>query len=382
MVVERVKLNGREFVLVGTAHISKKSVQLVEDVINKEKPDTVAVELCRKRYEVLKKKDRWRETKISKIIKEGKAYLLLANLILANFQRKLGEKLGVEPGAEMLAAVDSARKNKARVEFVDRDIVITMKRAFNSMGFVEKFKILSSFFFDTFSSQVDEEMVEKLKDKNMISEAIETLASAAPSAKKVLIDERDSYIASKLLKSKGKKIVSVIGAGHLEGIKRNLRLGRLVNLKELESVKKKRFRLMYLAYIIPVLFAFLITYGFFARGFATGFEMLWYWFIINGTLSAIGVLLAFGHPLSIGTAFLAAPFTSLNPAIAAGWIAGYVEVKLRNPKVKDFENLNQLRRIRDYWENGVTRILLVVVFGNVGSTIGTFVALPYLASLL
>lgn len=383
MVVEKVKLGKKEVVLIGTAHISKNSVDLVRKTIEKEKPDVVAVELCAQRYETLKNKDKWKETKISEVIKQGKAYLFLANLILANFQKKLGEMLGIEPGSEMLVAIDSAIKVGSKVAFVDRNIQVTLRRALSLMTFKEKIKILVSLLMDTFGAEIDEELIEKLKEKDVLSEVMKELSTVVPSVKRVLIDERDLYIANKLQEIEGKKIVAVVGIGHLAGIKKNLSVKKSkVDMKALESVPTKRFKVKYLGYIVPIIFAILLGYGFYAKGAGATIEMLWMWFLINGLLAAVGTALAFGHPLSVLTAFVAAPFTSLNPALAAGWFAGYVEAKVRNPKVKDFENLNKLSGIKEYWKNQITRILLVVVFANIGSSIGTFVALPYLLSLL
>ena len=380
--LRRVRAAGKDITLVGTAHVSKQSVELVKSTIEGEKPDAVAVELCDSRYKALKEHKKWQETDISTIIKEGKAYLFLANLILSNFQRKVGAEIGVKPGAEMLEAVKAAEKGGIKVVLADRDIQTTLKRAFALMSLREKFKIAVALISDTFAADIDEEVVEQLKDKDILTEVIEGLAKEAPGVKRVLIDERDSYIAQKILGTGGKKVVAVVGAGHVEGIAKRLGQKRGDTLKALESVPKKRSMLKYVKWVIPMLFAMLIGYGFYARGAGVSLEMLKWWFLINGTLSAIGTAAAFGHPASVIAAFLAAPFTSLNPMVAAGWVAGYVEAKVRKPRVKDFEGLNRLERFRDYWKNSVTRVLLVVVFANLGSTIGTVVALPYLMSLL
>ncbi|MFH1424578.1 MAG: TraB/GumN family protein [archaeon] len=380
MSLEAVNIGKKEYLLVGTAHVSKQSVQDVKKIIDEEKPDVVAVELCERRYETLRDKDKWRDTELSTIIKEGRAHLFLANLILSNFQRKIGEKLGVEPGAEMLAAIESTEKIGSKVELIDRDIQVTMKRALSAMGFFEKLKLMGTLIFETFSAEIDEEAIEELKEKDVLEEAMGALAESAPGVKRVLIDERDEYLAGKLTGLEGKKILAVIGAGHLKGVKE--KLGGNIDLKALENVPKKISKLKLISYAVPVLLATMIIYGIVSKGLGTGLEMFMYWFLINGVLSAIGAAAAGGHPVSIASAFLAAPFTSLNPAIAAGWVAGYVEAKVRKPKVADFEDLNKMGRLRDWWKNRVTRTLLVVIFANLGSSIGTFAALPYLLSLL
>lgn len=380
--LREVKAAGKDITLVGTAHVSKQSIKLVKETIQKKKPDSVAVELCEARYKALKDHKKWQETNVSTIIKEGKAYLFLVNLILSNFQRKIGKEIGVKPGAEMIEAVKVAEEHDADVVLADRDIQITLKRAFALMSLKEKFKIAVTLIGDTFAADIDEEVIEQLKDKDILTEVIEGLAKEAPSVKKVLIDERDIYLAQKIVEAKGKKVVAVVGAGHVEGIAKKLQQKKKSNLKKLEIVPKKKSMLKIVKWGIPILFVLLLGYGFFTKGAGVTFEMLMWWFLINGTLSAIGTAAAFGHPYSIVSAFLAAPFTSLNPMVAAGWVAGYVEASVRKPKVKDFERLNRLDKLRDYWKNSVTRVLLVVVFANLGSTIGTVIALPYLMSLL
>jgi len=379
--VEKLEYDGKEIFLVGTAHISKKSTEEVEKIIKKEKPDAVAVELCESRYHALKNKQTWQDTEIKQVIKEGQAYLFLSSLILSNFQRKLGKDLGIEAGAEMLTAIDSAKKAKAKLVFLDRDIQVTLRRAFASMTFLEKAKIVKSLFFDTLTAEVDEEFIEALKEEGALQDAMKELAAAAPSVKRILVDERDIYMAGMLQRIKGKNIVAVVGAGHVNGIKKWI--DKPITFTRLKAPpKKQKKKLKIGGLIIPALLLGLLVYGFVTKGIGTTLNMLLWWFLINGTLSAIGAAVALGHPLSILTAFVAAPFTSVNPMLAAGWFAGYVEAKIRNPKVKDFHGLNKLDSFKAYWKNQVTRILLVVALANVGSIVGTFVALPYIATLL
>ena len=255
------------------------------------------------------------------------------------------------------------------------------------MGIREKFRLTWEFLKAILG--YDEEELEdldlkELMDQDVISAMMEELGEIAPSVTTVLIHERDEYIAKKILdESKKGKVVAVVGAGHLKGIKKHLEKKKLdVDLKELEYVPQKRFSILKaIGYAIPVVFAVLIIYAFLNKGPGLVTEMFIYWFLINGICSAIGTAIARGHPLSIATAFVAAPITSLNPAIAAGWVAGYVEAKLRMPVIKDFQNLGKLDSLRDFWNNRVIRLLMVVALANVGSMIGTFVALPYLLSL-
>lgn len=375
---EKINVGGKEIILVGTVHVSPESVQEVRETIEREKPDTVGVELCERRYEILTKKKQWEEQEIFKIIREGKTYLFLANLLLSNFQKRIGEEFGSEPGAEMLEAVKIANGYDIPISLLDRDISVTLRRAWKSMGVKEKLKLIyalvAGFFVET------EEVLEELKDLDVITELMEELAEEIPGAKKALIDERDQYIASKILESEG-KTVAVVGAGHVEGLK-NMLQQPSVSRKGLDELPQGRSWFKYISYAVPVVFAAIVVYAFVSAGVEMTLHILWLWFIINGSLSALGALVAMGHPLSIVTAFLAAPFTSLNPALAAGWFAGLVEAYVRKPKVADFEKLRDITGFRDFYKNQVTRILLVIAFSNIGSTIGTLWALPYLLKIL
>lgn len=380
---------GEDLILVGTAHVSKKSVDEVTKAIETYHPDVVAVELCQRRFDSLTKKDQWENTPVTSLIKSNNAYYLLAQTFLSSIQRKLGKEQGVVPGSEMIEAMDQAKHHQLDVELVDRDIAVTLKRAWKKMGFLEKFRVFWEFlkamigFEEDEFDQID---IDELLDQDLISAMMDEFGKIAPSVTKVLIHERDEYIAEKInrLRQQGKSVVAVVGAGHLNGIKKHLTNPQFsADLLELENVPKKRFSfLKLLGYLIPVLFIVLIGYGFLTGGPEQSLRMFMYWFLINGLFSSLGTLIARGHPLSILTAFVAAPITSLNPAIAAGWVAGYVEAKVRTPLVKDFQQLSHLENLSDFWKNRVIRLLLVVALANVGSMIGTLIAFPYLTSIL
>lgn len=382
----QVKIND-SIILVGTAHISKESVKEVKEVIEEYKPDIVAVELCKRRYEAITKKDKWENTPITSLLKSNNAYLMLAQTFLSSIQRRLGKEYGVEPGSEMIAAMDEAKKHGIEVALVDRDISVTLKRAWKKMGVREKFRLTWEFMKAILG--YDEEELEKLDlkelmDQDVISAMMEEFGKIAPSVATVLIHERDEYIAKKILNESEKgKVVAVVGAGHINGIKKHLEKKKLdVDLTALEYVPKKRFSVLKtVGYTIPVVFVALIVYLFLTGGWDRAADALLWWFLINGSLSALGTAIARGHPFSIATAFVAAPLTSLNPAIAAGWVAGYVEFKLRKPVVKDFQNLSKVDDIKDFFNNKIIRLLMVVALANLGSMIGTFIALPYILSL-
>ncbi|MCH2270921.1 MAG: TraB/GumN family protein [SAR324 cluster bacterium] len=380
--VHEIVLEEKQILLIGTAHISQSSVNEVNHVIEQEKPDTVCIELCSSRYQAMMDKDQWKNMDIFKVVREGKSFLLFANLIMTAFQKRLGSQLGVKPGAEMLAAAQASERVNAELLLADRDVKITLQRTWRGMPFWGRMKVLSQLLASLFiREEISKEEIEKLKESDALSEAMQMLADQSPEMKRILIDERDQFMAEKIRQSKGKRIVAVVGAGHVRGL--TAELEREHNLAELETVPSPGKLGKWLKWGIPALIIGLIVYGFFAVDTDVSIEMIQRWFLINGTLSAIGTALAFGHPITIATAFVAAPFTSLNPAVAAGWVAGLVEALLRKPQVRDFENLaDDITHLRGFWRNNITRILLVVMFANLGSAIGTFVGGFAIASLL
>ena len=380
--VHEILLDEKQILLIGTAHISQSSVDEVNDVIEQEKPDTVCIELCASRHQAMMDKDQWKNMDIFKVVREGKSFLLFANLIMTAFQKRLGSQLGVKPGAEMLAAAQASERVNAELVLADRDVKITLQRTWRGMPFWGRMKVLSQLLASLFiREEISKEEIEKLKESDALSEAMEMLADQSPEMKRILIDERDQFMAEKIRQAPGKRIVAVVGAGHVKGLTEELE--REHNLAELETVPPPGKLGIWLKWGIPALIVSLIGYGFFAIDTDVSIEMIQRWFLINGTLSAIGTALAFGHPITIATAFVAAPFTSLNPAVAAGWVAGLVEAFLRKPQVRDFENLaDDITHLRGFWQNNITRILLVVMFANLGSAIGTFAGGFAIASLL
>ena len=380
--IDRIKLGNKELILIGTAHISKESAEFVSEVIKREKPDVVGVELCKKRYETLISKKKWRDTKITKVIKQGKTYLFLANLILGVFQKRIGANIKIIPGAEMISAIKAGEKQKAKIELIDRDIQITLKRAWAKARLAEKAKLIFGVIEGLIGAdEIDKDTIEKMKAKDVMAHMMEDLGKKMPCAKKVLIDERDIYIANKILLLEGNKIVAVVGAGHIEGIKKHLR--KKQNIKLLESVPQKSKLMKIFGYLIPAMVIGIMLAGFaFHRSSDVMLSMFLYWFLINGCFSALAVLFLAAHPVTILSVFLAAPFTSLNPTIGAGIVGGYVEARIREPKIKDFENLGKITTLKEFFRNRISKILLIVAFANFGSSIATFVALPYLIKIV
>ena len=369
-------------IIIGTAHVSKKSVEEVKKVIEEIKPEAVAVELCYKRYLALTK-NKPQNIPITDVIKKGEAPMLLFQLILSYFQRKIGEKCGVRPGEDMLVAIEKAREIGADILLIDRDITITFKRFWNSLSLFEKIKLILYILRSLFSKE--EIDVDEMLKEDILERLIKEFRKLSPSAAKVLIDERDAYMAANLLQAakKYEKIVAIAGAGHKKGIEKYLRNPDLIpDIKELEKVEESRFSLTKLFSYTLVILIFLTFFAIVKINSELIIEAFIYWFLINGFLASLGALIAGAHPLSILGAFLSAWFTSLVPFIAAGWIAGLIEVKIRKPTFKDIEELVRVKDFKDLMRNKIFRTLLVVALTNIGSMIGTICATYYIMQII
>ena len=370
-----VKLNykDKEIYLVKTAHVSKNSINDVKECIGEVKPDSICIELDEDRYKKISDPEKWSDTDIVKIIKEKKVGFLLVNLILASFQRRMAINMDSNSGGEMLEGIKQAKELNVPLVLADRPIKTTFSRIWNSLGLYEKSKLIVSIIGSIFDDEeISEEDLQALKEADALDAALNEVGKEFPNVKKILVDERDAYLSSKIKNADGKKIVAIIGAAHAGGIERNL--DKDIDINELNVVKKKKGIGTVIKWLIPIAIISIIIYTLWSNRDA-GLSQIKSWILWNGTLSAIGTLLAFGHPLSILTAFVMAPITSLNPLLAAGWFAGLVEAMIRKPKVKDFENLGEdTNTLKGFWKNRVTRILLIVVFANVFSSIGTFIS--------
>lgn len=373
---------GKQVTVIGTAHVSRDSVELVRSVIADRKPDTVCVELCESRAQAIRQKDRWQEMDIIKVIREKKAFLLLSNLMLASFQKRIASRLEVAPGQEMIQAMDSAQAIGAAVHLADRDIRITLSRTWRSMGLWGKIKLIVQMILSLGEvDEISEADVEKMKQQDMLTSILDEVGKSMPQIRTTLIDERDRYLAEKIRSAPGESIVAVVGAGHVPGIKRYW--GQTIDMAALETLPPKSALAGFLKWFIPFSICTLIVYGFFRGGADTGADMITWWILANGILAGCGALIAWGHPLTVLSSIAAAPLTSLNPMIAAGWVSGLVEAFSRKPRVKDFECLqDDILSVGGFWRNKVTRVLLVVVFTNLGSAAGTFVAIPLMMKYL
>lgn len=382
--ITRISCNGKEIILIGTAHVSKQSAELVQDTIHEQNPDTVCVELCRTRLASLKDADRWKNMDIVKVIKEKKALLLFMNLLLASFQKKMADKFDIKPGQEMINAIEAAEKINALIVPADREIQTTLSRVWRGMGVWEKLKLMASLVFSFGASDdIEEEDIEKMKQEDILQTLLADVKKTHPIIEKSLIDERDRFLAEKIRSAPGEKIVAVVGAAHAPGIKKYLALNDPIDLDELNKIPPAGKAGKILKWLIPSVIFLLFATGFLMEGKTAGSDMIWIWIAANGIFAGLGALFALAHPFTIISSIIAAPLTSLNPMIAAGWVSGLVEAFSRKPKVKDLQAIpNDIGSIKGFWRNNVTRILLVVVFTNLGSTIGTMTALPLMLKLI
>ncbi len=369
--IHHISIDNKDIFLIGTAHISKASAETVKQFIVEEKPDTVCIELCPSRFQSITNPEKWKNMDIITIIKQKKALLLLVNLILSSFQKRLARQLGLNPGQEMIEAIQAAQDNNIPLVLADRDIQITFTRIWKKLGFFGKIRLFFMLILSIFNEEnLSEEEIEKLKSEDVLTAALNDLAISFPRLKNTLIDERDQYLAEKIRNAPGKKIVAVVGAGHIPGIKQEIYKNH--DLESLTYIPKSSPWLKWILWSIPIVII-IIVISTFRISPPSGIDQILQWLIWNGSLAALGTFLAAGHPISIITAFLAAPITSLNPLLAAGWFAGIVEAMIRKPRVEDFENLGNITTLGDFFRNRVTKILLIVALANLGSSLGTFI---------
>lgn len=370
--ITRIHMDGKEFILIGTAHVSKQSAEQVKEVIEREKPDSVCVELDEQRYQSIMDSNRWKNMDIFKVIKEKKATFLLMNLVISSFQKRMAKQFGIKPGQEMIQGIESAKEVGAELVLADRNIQITFSRIWNGVGFWGRAKLMFALIGGIFNNEeITEEEMEKMKSEDMLNSMLHEFTVAFPRLKTPLIDERDQYLSQKIKEAPGEKIVAVLGAAHVPGIREEIKKDH--DLAAITKTPPKSKLPTIIAWMIPAIILGLIGYAFYSNP-SVGLDLSISWILWNGFFAALGAAIAFGHPLSILTAFVVAPFSSLNPMLAAGWVSGLVEAFIRKPKVGDFENLSEdVFSLKGFWSNKVTRILLVVVLTNLGSTLGTVI---------
>ncbi|MEK9730416.1 MAG: TraB/GumN family protein [Candidatus Poseidoniales archaeon] len=362
--------------ILGTAHISQQSVEDVRFHIAEFDPEIVAVELCQSRHDALMEERRFDKEGLLKVLKEGKAPLVLLQSMLSAEQRKLGLDENMQPGAELLAAVHEANKSNKEVALVDRDIQITLRRAWKRMTFFQKMKVLMGLLSESDDDEDEVDIDELLQNSDVLSSLMEELKTFSPGAGEVLIDERDQFLAGKILQlPEDKKILAVVGAGHMQGIQEHIKKGPVGSdhLNAINQPPKARFFSKIFPWLIPLALVFFVAWGM-SNQSINWIELFTIWTISNAVFAALACMIARGHPYAILTAALASPITSLNPALAAGWFAGYVQLKVKEPTAKDLQDFLKLEEISQFWKNPAGKVLLVTALTNLGSMIGAWVA--------
>ena len=362
--------------IIGTAHVSTASVELVREQIEEWKPNLVAVELCDSRLRSLQQPDDLDNDDLLKIINEGKSAMILLQSALAAQQRRMGMETGEKPGAELLAAIEVAEENRIDHALIDRDVVITLRRAWRKMGLREKWRVLNALLWEDDDEEFD--LDELVEDSDLLTTMMEEAREAAPRAGEVLIDERDAFLAGRIQQIRGKgKVLAVVGAGHINGIIEHLEkpaLETTSRLSELSSEPPKPVWPKVVVWAIPLFLLSVVGYLFWNGETEALKDTIWYWTAANAILAGLGVALARGHPLSILVGALASPITSLNPTLAAGWFAGYTQLKIAAPTGRDATEFLALQNYSLFYKNRVGKVLLVTAFGNIGSALGAWLA--------
>lgn len=373
--VHVVEHGEQTIILVGTAHISQESVNLVKTVIEQEQPDCVCLELDDKRYQALTQKQQWDALDLKTIIKNKQLSTLLISLLMASYQKRLGGKLGVIPGAELLMGAVTAREQHIPVSLCDRDVRITLRRAWKSTSFFKKGYLVASLlasFFD--NSELSVEKLEELKQKDVLTKLMEEMGDTLPDLKRVLIDERDLYLVEKIKASPGKRIVAVVGAGHVAGMLANFGIDNKHKIVEVTKIPPVSKGYKIAGWTIPFLIIGSIGMIASQKGLAAAGDNVLFWILANGIPAAIGALLALAHPLTTLSAFASAPLTSLTPVIGAGYVTAFIQVMTCPPMVREFETAGKdIGSFTGWWRNRLLRIFLVFLFTGFGSAIGTWV---------
>ena len=373
--VHIIQDQSRTILLIGTAHVSQHSVDLVTEVISQEQPDSVCIELDEKRYQALTEEKRWQKLDLKTVIKKKQLSTLMVSLMMASYQKKLGENLGVSPGAELLAAAQTARQFDIPVSLCDRDIRVTLRRAWKSTSFFKKGYLLTSLIAGLFDSEeIDEKKLEELKQQDVLTELMAEMGESLPDMKKVLIDERDIYLSEKIKSTPGNNLVAVVGAGHVNGIIQSFPHDNLHKLAEIDTIPPVSSGWKTAGWLIPLVIITAIGIIAYQKGAAVAGDNIQYWILANGIPASIGAVLALAHPATILGAFAAAPITSLTPVIGAGYVTAFIQVMTCPPVVREFETVGiDISSFTGWWRNKLLRVFLVFFLTGLGSAIGTYI---------
>lgn len=376
--IYRIVDGSREIILVGTAHISQESKDLVRKTIETENPDTICVELDKGRLDSVKDPDRWKRTDLKQVIKNKQLGTLIANLVLGSYQKRMGAHTGVKPGSELKEAVDLAERNGCSLVLADRDIKITLRRTWACTPWYRKLSLIGSLFASIFDkTEISEEDLSKIKKQDALSAMMQEFGKTFPEVKHVLIDERDQFLASKIKNAPGNKIVAIVGAGHLNGI-----ISAIENNKELPSedsicvIPKGAPIWKIIGWAIPVaIVASIVAIGVHAGAEKAGALTL-QWAMLTGGGAMLGTIFAGGHPLTILVALVAAPFTGLTPLVGVGFFTALTQVYMRPPRVSEMESLtDDIWQVKRWWKNRVTRVILCFLCPGIPAIIGKILAI-------
>ena len=382
--VHRVSVDGRLFILVGTAHVSRESTELVERVIEQERPDCVCVELDARRYDALAQRTRIESLDLKAVIRNRQLVPLLLNLLLMSYQKQLGGQLGVVPGSELLAAAQLAERLGIPVRLCDRDVRITLRRAWGALSLWRKAELIATLLASVFEApQLDEAELRRLRQQDVLTRLMQELGAAFPGIKGVLIDERDAYLATRLREAPGDRVVAVVGAGHVSGMIDALASGRRTDLAALETVPAPSSAARIAGWSIPVV----IGAGLMAIGLRHGLSAVGdnalFWILATGLPAVVGSALAFGHPLTLLATFVSAPITTLSPLLGVGYVAALVQAYVRPPLVREIQTVAEDVRVpRRWWQNRLLRICLVFLLSTIFTSVGTIVGTTEILSNL
>lgn len=375
-----VSVGTANFHILGTAHVSRQSAEDVRREVRSGRYDAIAIELCPQRQHAIAHPEALAELDLLQALRQGKGGMIAASLALGAYQQRLAEQFGIEPGAEMRAAMEEAELASKPLLLIDREIGTTLKRVYRSVGWWQRLGLVAGLGASLLSREkISEQDIEQLKQGDMLEATFTEFAARSPDLYKALIAERDRFMAAKLLleASQHDDVLVVVGAGHVEGLARELAEltdpPRQVVTELQHTPPASRWPKLIPWLIIAVILAG-FAYGF-SQDVQFGWRLITEWILINGTLCALGSLIALAHPLTIGTSFIAAPVTSLNPTIGAGFVTAAVEAAVRKPRVADFSSLrSDVARLRGWWRNRVARVLLVFILSTIGSAAGTYIA--------
>ena len=370
--------DNRDIILVGTAHISQVSKDLVHETIENESPDTVCVELDEGRLKSIQDPNRWKNTDLRDVIKKKQLATLIANLVLGSYQKRMGAQTGVKPGSELKEAVDVANEKNIPIVLADRDIKITLRRTWACTPWYRKFSLLGGLFASIFDkTEISEEELQKIKEKDALNSMMQEFGNTFPEVKQVLIDERDQFLASKIKNAQGNKVVAVIGAGHMRGIASIIEEDKELPSEESISVIPKGtviWKILGWSITLAII-ASIVLVGYFA-GIEKAGQLSLQWVMFTGGGAMFGAIIAGGHPLTILVALVMAPFTGLTPLIGVGFFTALTQVYVRPPRVSEMETLtDDIWQVKRWWKNRVTRVILCFLCPGIPAIIGKILAI-------